>query len=237
MRNEQVGDLGQSPVVVVLDLLCKVVLLAFLVLVVIDPGWGNLEGKAPIGRALTYPMLALVVPVWWAVRRSDGPYPWLADLLLTYTGFSDILGNRLDLYDRIVWFDDWMHFANTACIAAALVLLTMHRTVSAVAVLDRSIALGMTVALGWESWEYFSFVTHSTELPTAYGDTIGDLVMGWFGTVAAALMVHLAWRPHMRGHRPVASAKPVVGVLAEVGRLGEDSPHQSAKPAFWMGTS
>ena len=135
------------------------------------------------------------MPVWWGARRSDGPYPWLPDLLLTYTGFSDILGNRLDLYDRVVWFDDWMHFANTACIAAALVLLTMHRTVSAVAVLERSIALGMTAALGWELWEYSSFVTHSSEAPTAYGDTMGDL-SGWLGAVAAALLVHFAWRPH-----------------------------------------
>jgi len=52
----------------------------------------NLEGKAPLGRAVTYPPLAFAVPAWWA-RRSDGPYPWLPDLLLlTYTALSDILG-------------------------------------------------------------------------------------------------------------------------------------------------
>lgn len=211
MRNGETGRLVQSPGVAVLDLLSKVVLLSFLFLVVIDPEWGNLAVKAPTARALTYPLLAFAIPVWWAVRRSDAPYPWLPDLLLTLTGFSDILGNRLDLYDRVVWFDDWMHFANTTCVAAALVLVTMHRTVSGVAVLERSIALGMTAALGWELFEYASFVTHSTELPTAYGDTIGDLVMGWFGTIAAALLVHIVWRSHLLVHRQVGSTHSVEG--------------------------
>jgi hypothetical protein len=104
MRTGEIDQVVQSPVVAMLDVLGKVVLLAFVSLVVIDPSWGNLEGKAPLGRALTYPMLAFAIPVWWVVRRPDGPYPWLPDLLLTYTGFSDVLGNRLDLYDRVVWF-------------------------------------------------------------------------------------------------------------------------------------
>ena len=223
MRNVETGRLVQSPAVAVLDVLSKVVLLTLLSLVVIDPEWGNLAGKAPTARALTYPMLAFAIPVWWAVRRSDAPYPWLPDLLLTFTGFSDILGNRLDLYDRVVWFDDWMHFADTTCVAAALVLMTMHRTVSGVAVLERSIALGMTAALGWELFEFASFVTHSSELPTAYGDTIGDLVMGWFGTIAAALLVHMAWRHHLPVHRPVRSTHPVEGVLSRGARGWSDS--------------
>ena len=131
-----------SPAVAVLDVLGKAVLLAFLVVVLLDPAWGNLEGKAPTARALTYPLLAFAVPLWWQVRRPPGDYPWLADLLLTLAAFSDILGNRLDLYDRVAWFDDVMHVAVVTWISAALVLLTMTRTSSAVAVLERSVALG-----------------------------------------------------------------------------------------------
>jgi len=209
MKDSEIGRVVQSPAVVVLDVLGKVALLSFISLVVIDPAWGNLAGKAPTTRALIYPLLAFAVPIWWTVRRFAAPYPWLPDLLLTFVGFSDILGNRMDLYDRVAWFDDFMHFADTACVAAALVLVTMHRTVSAVAVLERSVALGMTAALGWEVFEYASFVTHSGELPTAYADTLGDLVMGWFGTVAAALFVHCIWRSHMPMHRPVSETRRV----------------------------
>jgi hypothetical protein len=219
MRYAEAGRVVRSPALAVLDALSKVVLLGFLALVVIDPAWGNLAGKAPTARALTYPLLAFAIPVWWIVRRPEAPFPWLADLLLTFAGFSDILGNRLDLYDQVVWFDDWMHFANTMCIAAALVLVTTHRTVSGVAVLERSVALGMTAALAWEVFEYSSFVTHSTELPTAYADTIGDLVMGWIGTLAAGLLVHLAWRSHMPARRPLVPRLPV-GDAVLPGRAG-----------------
>ena len=197
MKNGVDGRGVRAPAVVCLDVLAKVVLLAFLAVIVIDPEWGHLTGKAPTARALTYPLLAFAVPLWWAVRRPGSPYPWLPDLLLTFAAFSDILGNRLNLYDRITWFDDWMHFACTAAVTAALVLLTMHRTVSSVAVLERSVALGMTAALTWEIFEYLSFVTRSTELPTAYADTIGDLTLGWLGTIAAWLLVHHAWRHHL----------------------------------------
>ena len=180
-----------------LDVLGKAVLVVFLVVVLLDPGWGNLEGKAPTARALTYPLLAFAVPLWWQVRRPSGDYPWLADLLLTLAAFSDILGNRLDLYDRVMWFDDVMHVAVVTWISAALVLLTMTRTSSAVAVLERSIALGMTAALAWELFELVAFVTRSAELPSAYADTLGDLFAGWCGTVLAALLVHHAWRHHL----------------------------------------
>lgn len=202
MRSGVGGPTVRAPAVVCLDVLAKVVLLGFLAVVVVDPEWGHLTGKAPLMRALTYPLLAFAVPFWWAVRRPASPYPWLPDLLLTLTAFSDTLGNRLNLYDRVAWFDDVMHFACTAAVTAALVLLTMHRTVSSVAALERSVALGMTAALTWEVFEYVSFVTRSSELPTAYADTIGDLTMGWLGAIAAWLLVHHAWRHHLPAPPP-----------------------------------
>lgn len=219
MENGQESPHLRTPGVAVLDVLSKVALLSFLVLVMLDPAWGNLTGKAPTARALSYPMMAFAIPAWWAVRRPTGPYPWLPDLLLTLIGFSDVLGNRLGLYDEVVWFDEWMHFVNVTCLCAALVLMTMVRTVAVRPLLERSIALGMTAALGWEVFEYVTFVTHSTEAPTAYADTVGDLVMGWFGTIAAALLVHLAWRSHMPEHRPSTSV-----LSGESGAAAGDSP-------------
>ena len=127
----------------VLDLLAKGVVVLLLLLVVVDPAWGNLEGKAPVTRALTYPLWSLAVPLWWLARGRPGGFPWLPDLLVTLTCFSDVLGNRLDLYDRVVWFDDWMHLANSALVCAAFLLLTgregdAHHPTAAVA-----IAVGM----------------------------------------------------------------------------------------------
>jgi hypothetical protein len=82
----------------------------------------------------------------------------------------------------------------------------------------------MTAALGWEAFEYFSFVTHSRELPTAYGDTLGDLVMGWFGSIAAGLLIHFFWRSHMTmpgpGSNPTAMPVPSSWPGERRGQLG-----------------
>ena len=176
--------------VVALDVGAKVLLLVALARVTLDPGWGNLEGKAPGTRAMTYPLLALAVPAMHAARLTSGArYPWSADLLVTLPAFSDVLGNRFDLYDRVVWFDDAIHFVNTAALSAAVVLLTgaartplRHRVYVAV-------AAGMTLSLVWEVWEYLAFVTRSAEASTAYADTVGDLTLGWLGSVTAAVLV------------------------------------------------
>jgi hypothetical protein len=101
-----------------------------------------------------------------------------------------------------VWFDDWMHFMNTAMLSAAVVVLTLSPHLASLAdIVQRGVAVVMTMALAWEIFEYVSFVKRSSELPTAYADTIVDLTLGWLGSFLAALAVALAWR---WGHGRVA---------------------------------
>ncbi|MGA8851830.1 MAG: hypothetical protein WB508_08930 [Aeromicrobium sp.] len=176
------------------NIAAKTALLIMLVLVLVDPSWGNLEGKAPGPRALTYPMLAFILPVWWLARGRLQPYPWVADLLVTVPCFSDVLGNRLDLYDQIVWFDDWVHFMNTGLLSAAFLLLTRRSSETPGAILARSVAFGLSVSLLWEIGEYAAFITTSSEMPTAYADTLMDLSLGWLGAVTAAVAVIVARR-------------------------------------------
>ncbi len=110
----------------------KAGLVVLLVFALMFPDAANLRDKAAGLRAVLYPLLAFTVPfLWFLLWRERASFPWLADLLVTITCFTDILGNRMDLYDSIVWFDDWMHFMNTGLLAAAVILLTMHRTTGA----------------------------------------------------------------------------------------------------------
>lgn len=175
---------------VVLDLTAKALLLLLVLQVALDPAWGNLEGKAPGARAVTYPLLAFLVPVVFHLRRSGGSYPWGADVLLTVPAFSDMLGNRLDLYDRVDWFDDLVHVANTGFLAAAVVLLCGAAGAPLRRRLELALASGMTLSLLWELWELYAFVQRSAEAGNAYVDTVGDLALGWVGAVLAALLVH-----------------------------------------------
>ena len=114
-----------------LDVAAKAALVIALVAAFIDPDLGNMRDKGAGARAIAYPMLAFTVPVIWSIAWKDrASFPWLADLLITLACFSDVLGNRMDLYDTIVWFDDWMHFFNTGVLTGAVLVLTMHRTSS-----------------------------------------------------------------------------------------------------------
>ena len=186
------------------DVTAKATLLLLLALALMFPEMSNMKDKAAGQRAVAYPMLAFTVPViwvlWWRARAS---FPWLADLLVTITCFTDILGNRMDLYDSIWWFDDWMHFMNNGLLAAAVILLTLRHTTTLVATAERALAFGATAAIVWELAEYFAFISKSSELQLAYTDTLGDLALGTLGSFTAALVIHAAWR---RGH--LRSAAP-----------------------------
>lgn len=174
-----------------LDVSAKVGLLLLLASALADPDVAHLRDKAAGLRAVVYPTLAFGLPALWLLFHRDRPdFPWAADLLITLTCFTDILGNRMDLYDSVVWFDDWMHFANTGLLAAAFILLTLAPTATRGATVERGLAFGVTAAVGWEIAEYFAFLKSSSELPNAYADTLGDLALGTFGAVVAALSVH-----------------------------------------------
>ncbi len=178
-----------------LDITAKGGLVLLLVAALVSPDLSHLQGKAAGLRAVTYPILAFTVPfIWWHYWREHASFPWVADLLVTITCFTDILGNRMNLYDSIVWFDDWMHYMNTGFLAAAVILLTMHHTSTFAATLERALAFGATAAIGWEIAEYFAFLNGSSERGFAYPDTLSDLGLNTLGAVTAAVIVHALWR-------------------------------------------
>lgn len=195
-------------VVRVANVLSKAALLLLLVLAMLYPESGNMRDKAAGLRAVVYPMLSFALPVvWWLQWRDRVSFPWLSDLLVTLTCFTDILGNRMDLYDTVVWFDDWMHFMNNGLLAAAVLLLTMDRSASLGRLMERSLAFGATAAIAWEIGEYFAFISRSTEREFAYADTLGDLGLGTLGAVVAAGVIHHLW-----SRAGLATVEPVVSL-------------------------
>ena len=183
------------PVVRGMDLTAKAGLLILLAIALLFPDLGHMRGKAAGLRAVTYPLLAFSVPaLWYVFWRERASFPWVADLLVTVTCFTDTLGNRMNMYDTVVWFDDWIHFMNTGFLTAGVILLTMHRTSTLRATIERALAFGATVAIGWEIAEYYAFISTSSERRGAYTDTLGDLFLGTSGSVVAALVVHSLWR-------------------------------------------
>lgn len=148
------------------------------------------EGKAMEGRALTYPLAALVVPVaWWLWgRRRWREYPYALDILLVLPFLIDTLGNALDLYDTIDWWDDLNHFLNWGILTAAFGQLLVRLPVGRLNAVALSIGFGAVTALLWEIAEYFTFIRGGPEERTAYTDTLGDMSLGVAGSAVAALI-------------------------------------------------
>ncbi|WP_146207421.1 hypothetical protein [Nocardioides silvaticus] len=214
MTEAVVARFPTPPLIRAADVTAKFVLVWLLVGALIDPDTAHLRDKAAEARAIGYPLLAFTVPaiwlLWWKDRAS---FPWLADLMVTITCFSDILGNRMDLYDTIVWFDDWMHFMNTGLLAGAVILLTLHNSSGLLRCLERALAVGATAAILWELGEYVAFIRGGTEREFAYTDTLGDLALGTLGSVVAAVVIYVLWRL-----RRLASAAPQLELPVPVER-------------------
>jgi hypothetical protein len=174
-----------------LDVTAKVALLLLLAGALVQPAAAQLDDKAPALRALSYSLFSFTVPALWLVlRRPRADFPWRADLLVTLPCFSDVLGNWMDLYDSVAWFDDVVHLVNTGLLTAAVLLLTTGGSGLA-ALLERAMAFGATAAVGWELAEYFALLPGSAQLPNAYVDTLGDLALGILGSALSAVVV---WR-------------------------------------------
>jgi len=159
-------------------------------------GLERFEGKAFAGRALVYPVSAVIVPVaWWLAarrRRTTPDYPYAIDILLVLPFLIDTVGNVLDLYDTIDWWDDANHFVNWAILTAAFGQLLVRLPLGRVNTFALAVGFGAVTAILWELAEYATFIRNSPELNTAYTDTLGDLVLGLAGaTVAAALTARL----------------------------------------------
>src|SRR3546814_13181948 len=125
-------------------------MLLMLFMTLMNPEIGNMADKGAEARAIGYPLASFAIPaIWYLFWRDRASFPWLADLFVTITCFTDILGHRMELYDTIVGFDDWMHLMNTGLLTADVMLLPMPRPSSPGATNDRALAFGSCPAGSW----------------------------------------------------------------------------------------
>jgi hypothetical protein len=182
---------------VLLDIGLKLATCGLLFFAVANPQLAQFQGKAMAGRAIAYPFALVAVPViWWLLGRGRMGYPVAADILLTAPFLIDVVGNALDLYDSIEWWDDANHLVNWALHTAAAGLLLRATGLAPLVRFGLAIAWASTTAVLWEFAEYLTFIRGGAEEATAYADTLGDLALGLLGgLVAAVLTAGLVARP------------------------------------------
>lgn len=175
--------------------LAKVLLFGLLLSALIWPDLSGIKGKASTARLIVYPIGAMVLPLWWlAYGRARSTlhrsFPWSADLLMTLPWLIDLIGNRLNLFDTVDWWDDAMHFVLWGLLTAGVLLAFAPRDLSRALTVFTALGFGATAAVVWELGEYFTFVRNSPELQTAYTDTLGDLALGTLGALLAGLVLY-----------------------------------------------
>ncbi|TDD19886.1 hypothetical protein E1218_23210 [Kribbella turkmenica] len=176
-------------------LAAKVVLLGLLLSALIWPDLSGIKGKASTARLVVYPIGAMVLPLWWwaygrARSKLHPSFPWRADLLITLPWLIDLIGNRLDLFDTVVWWDDAMHLILWGLLTAGVLLAFAPPTLTRGLTAFVALGFGTTAAVVWELGEYVAFIRSSPELETAYTDTLGDLGLGTLGALAAGLTIY-----------------------------------------------
>jgi hypothetical protein len=176
-------------------LAAKLALFLLLLSALIWPDLSGIKGKASTARLVVYPIGALVLPLWWfaygrAKSKLHQAFPWPADLLMTLPWLVDLIGNRLNLFDTITWWDDAMHFLLWAFLTAGVLTAFAPRSLSRALTVFVALGFGATAAVIWELGEYVAFVRHSPELQTAYTDTLGDLALGSLGALLAGLVIY-----------------------------------------------
>ncbi len=177
-----------------LDVAVKVALVGILAFGAFS-GLEQFEDKAFGWRLVFYPLAAVIVPVGWWLAKKPQPYPYALDILLVAPFLVDVIGNALDLYDSISWWDDLNHFVNWALLGLAVGQLVLRFPLPRFAAFVIVAGVGAIAAILWELAEYFAFIRNSDELDTAYTDTLGDMTLGLTGaTLAALATVTVLWR-------------------------------------------
>ncbi|MFL5759577.1 MAG: hypothetical protein ACJ789_07560 [Thermomicrobiales bacterium] len=185
--------LADRPVVFWLDVAVKVALVGLLLFAALNQDIPRFHGKAMTGRALTYPLSAVIVPLgWWLLsrrRRTPVAYPYTLDILLVLPFLIDTAGNAANLYDTVTWWDDFNHLLNWGILTAGFGQLLLRLPVGRLSLIGHCVGFGAVTAMLWEFAEYITFVRNSPELQTAYTDTLGDLALGLAGSIIAAMLV------------------------------------------------
>ena len=168
-------------------------LLAVLSIVVAAIGWGLLSGLSFVAV-----VAVMLIPRVLHVRPA---FDITFGLAILFSTWSSVLG----VYITTKWWDLPMHFlTNGICAALLFVVLVRldvladpatlkHPTLSATVT---TTALGLSIGVLWEFFEWFGHSFIDEEIFVAYEDTLGDLVVGGLGSLLAGLgMKYLMARP------------------------------------------
>jgi hypothetical protein len=163
-----------------------IALVAMLLAGLLFPDTARFAGKAWPARAVSYPLAALIVPIWWWRSSRTGSYPHLVAGLLVLPFVSDLAGNVANLFDTVQVVDDILHFMNWIFLTAALVIALSSLRLARWNRILLGTGFGAIAIIIWEIIEYLIAESGTSGLNLTYKDTISDLGLSTLGGLAGA---------------------------------------------------
>ncbi|BDZ53931.1 hypothetical protein [Agromyces marinus] len=180
-----------SPAAIAADL---VRLVAVVCIPIAGFGWEPIDALS-----LTVVTASMLVPRLMNVRAG-------LDLAYCVVALVAAWSAVLDLYKTVDWWDIPMHFLLNGLVAAVCVLILVRTRVIAdpadaprpvLAAVMVTAGAGLSLAVGWEVFEWAAKTWIDPTMHVGYTDTIGDFVFGFLGSVTAGLAYPaFAMRPH-----------------------------------------
>jgi glycopeptide antibiotics resistance protein len=163
-----------------------IALVAMLLAGLLFPDMARFQGKAWPARAVSYPIAALIVPIWWWRSNRTDNYPHLVAALLVLPFVSDLAGNVANLFDTVQNFDDILHFMNWTFLTAALVIALSSLRLARWNRILLGTGFGAIAIIIWEIIEYLIAESGTSGLNLTYKDTISDLGLSTLGGLVGA---------------------------------------------------
>jgi hypothetical protein len=160
--------------------------LGLLSVVVAGLGWSPVDAGI-----VAFVLPALLLPRFLGIRAW---FDACCGAVILVAAWSNVVG----LYESVAWWDLLVHFLCTGVLAAmAYLTLVTLRVVplppaapgTARTPIVLATFLGLALSSVWEIVEWFGHTFISAEIYVSYRDTIGDMVLGGLGALAAGLVV------------------------------------------------
>lgn len=178
-------------------------IVAVIGIVVAGVGWGPIAGVS-----LAFVAVGMLLPRLLGVRPSF-------DIAFGVVALVAVWSSVLDIYLSTRWWDLPMHFLTNGLSAAlCYIMLVQLGVVADAATLQKpmlsaavtTIALGLSLGVLWEIFEWFGHTFIDQEIYVGYVDSVGDLAWGGAGAlVAGCSMSFLTARSAARRRLPLAT--------------------------------
>jgi predicted permease len=160
----------------------------YLIEVLRNPNDPRFAGKAlPVRNLVVVGSLSLLFPVLQFWRRQWPRYPVWDDNLYLSIFWFDMVGNSLDLYERLKRFDLVAHFHGAGALTAVLASAFRLPWLTA-------FGLATIIHVLLEAQENYTEILFRTRNIKGLYDTINDLTSGLVGSVVYLLLLALGRR-------------------------------------------